>query len=102
MKLPAPHLSGKVSLERCIAAPDDGSHAPTAVHPGQLVEHKLHHALELQHDFVDVKLASQQQPAYLREYPHTHAIITFAEDVHGPVALGAGRHIGLGLFGALE
>jgi CRISPR-associated protein Csb2 len=40
-------------------------------------------------------------PAYLRDFPRTHAVITFAEEVPGPIALGAGRHIGLGLFAAL-
>ncbi len=41
-------------------------------------------------------------PSYLKEFPRTHAIITFAEEVRGPVAIGAGRHIGLGLFAALD
>ncbi len=41
-------------------------------------------------------------PAYLKEYPRTHAIIIFADDMPGPLAIGAGRHIGLGLFAALE
>lgn len=40
-------------------------------------------------------------PAYLKGFPRTHAIITFAEEVPGPVVIGAGRHIGLGLFAAL-
>ena len=41
-------------------------------------------------------------PTYLKEFPRTHAIITFAEEVPGPVVIGAGRHIGLGLFAALK
>jgi CRISPR-associated protein Csb2 len=41
-------------------------------------------------------------PAYLKEFPRTHAVITFAEEVPGPVVIGAGRHIGLGLFVALD
>jgi CRISPR-associated protein Csb2 len=41
-------------------------------------------------------------PTYLKEFPRTHAIITFAEEVPGPVVIGAGRHIGLGLFVALD
>jgi CRISPR-associated protein Csb2 len=41
-------------------------------------------------------------PAYLKDYPRTHAIITFAESVPGPLALGAGRHVGLGVFAVLE
>lgn len=40
-------------------------------------------------------------PAYLKEFPRTHVIITFAEPVPGPVAIGAGRHVGLGVFAAL-
>ncbi|MEZ5786877.1 MAG: type I-U CRISPR-associated protein Csb2 [Xanthobacteraceae bacterium] len=41
-------------------------------------------------------------PAYLKEFPRTHAIITFAEKLRGPLGLGAGRHVGLGVFAALE
>ncbi len=41
-------------------------------------------------------------PNYLAAYPRAHAIITFSEDVPGPVAIGAGRHIGLGVFAALR
>jgi CRISPR-associated protein Csb2 len=37
-------------------------------------------------------------PEYLKPYPRTHAIITFAEPVPGPVALGGGRHVGLGVM----
>jgi CRISPR-associated protein Csb2 len=40
-------------------------------------------------------------PAYLEQFPRTHAIITFAEPVPGPLALGGGRHVGLGIFAAL-
>jgi CRISPR-associated protein Csb2 len=40
-------------------------------------------------------------PAYLKDFPRTHAVITFAEAVPGPLALGAGRHIGLGILAAL-
>jgi CRISPR-associated protein Csb2 len=32
----------------------------------------------------------------------THATLTFAEEVRGPVLLGAGRHFGLGLFRPVE
>jgi CRISPR-associated protein Csb2 len=39
-------------------------------------------------------------PAYLRAFPRTHALIVFAEPVPGPLILGAGRHIGLGVFAA--
>ena len=41
-------------------------------------------------------------PAYLKEFPRTHAIITFAEALPGPIALGAGRHVGLGVFARLD
>jgi CRISPR-associated protein Csb2 len=40
-------------------------------------------------------------PEYLKEFPRTHAIITFAELVPGPIVIGAARHVGLGLFGAI-
>ncbi|EJW11568.1 hypothetical protein A33M_3011 [Rhodovulum sp. PH10] len=40
-------------------------------------------------------------PAYLKALPRTHVVITFAEPVPGLLALGAGRHVGLGLFAAL-
>jgi DNA replication protein DnaC len=40
-------------------------------------------------------------PAYLKEFPRTHAIISFSEEVTGPVVIGAGRHFGLGLFAAV-
>jgi CRISPR-associated protein Csb2 len=43
-----------------------------------------------------------RMPAYLKEFPRTHALITFAEEVQGPIALGAGRHVGLGLCAALD
>jgi CRISPR-associated protein Csb2 len=33
---------------------------------------------------------------------HTHVQLTFAEPVHGPVLLGAGRYFGLGLFRPLR
>lgn len=41
-------------------------------------------------------------PAYLKEFPRAHAVLTFAAPVRGPLALGAGRHVGLGLFAALD
>ena len=37
-------------------------------------------------------------PPYLQEYPRMHAVIEFAEPVIGPLAIGSGRHIGLGLM----
>jgi len=41
-------------------------------------------------------------PAYLKDFPRTHALIVSAEPVPGPLALGAGRHIGLGVFAAMS
>jgi len=34
--------------------------------------------------------------------PRVHAIITCAEPMKGPLAIGGGRHIGLGVFAALD
>lgn len=41
-------------------------------------------------------------PAYLKGFTCVHAILTFSEDVLGPVVIGAGRHIGLGIFARLN
>jgi CRISPR-associated protein Csb2 len=41
-------------------------------------------------------------PLYLRTFPRVHAIITFSEAIPGPLAIGAGRHIGLGVFASFE
>jgi CRISPR-associated protein Csb2 len=41
-------------------------------------------------------------PAYLREFPRAHVLLTFDQPVPGPVAIGAGRHVGLGIFASLE
>jgi CRISPR-associated protein Csb2 len=60
--------------------------------------------IELQREpvFPGAEMArAYRPPAYLKPYPRTHAIITFAEPVTGPVVLGAGRHVGLGVFAAL-
>jgi CRISPR-associated protein Csb2 len=40
-------------------------------------------------------------PEYLRQFTKTHAIITFSEPVVGPVVIGAGRYVGLGLMAGL-
>ncbi len=45
---------------------------------------------------------SYRVPAYLKDLPRTHAIITFAEPVLGPVVIGGGRHVGLGIFVAID
>jgi len=41
-------------------------------------------------------------PEYLRQFTKTHAIITFSEPVVGPVVIGAGRYVGLGLMAGLD
>jgi CRISPR-associated protein Csb2 len=40
-------------------------------------------------------------PEYLRQFTKTHAIITFSEPIVGPVVIGAGRYVGLGLMAGL-
>lgn len=37
-------------------------------------------------------------PEYLRHFARWHVAVRFREPVPGPVAIGAGRHVGLGLF----
>lgn len=41
-----------------------------------------------------------RRPAYLRHLPALHVRIRFRAPTSGPVALGAGRHCGLGVFAA--
>lgn len=41
-------------------------------------------------------------PEYLKAYPRSHAIITFSEKVPGPVTLGSGRHVGIGIFAEMR
>jgi CRISPR-associated protein Csb2 len=41
-------------------------------------------------------------PAYLKDYPRTHAVITFADPVLGPLMIGGGRHAGLGVFAGID
>ncbi len=41
-------------------------------------------------------------PEYLGQFTKTHAIVTFAEPVVGPVVIGAGRYVGLGLMAGLS
>jgi len=41
-------------------------------------------------------------PEYLRQFTKAHAIITFSEPVVGPVVIGAGRYVGLGLMAGLD
>jgi len=38
------------------------------------------------------------RPDYLRGMPAWHVLLQFHEPISGPLAIGAGRHIGLGLF----
>jgi CRISPR-associated protein Csb2 len=41
-------------------------------------------------------------PDYLRPYARWHAAVCFREPVPGPIAVGAGRYVGLGLFASSE
>ncbi len=41
-------------------------------------------------------------PKHLEKFPRAHVIITFAENLPGPLAIGSGRHSGLGAFAALD
>jgi CRISPR-associated protein Csb2 len=41
-------------------------------------------------------------PAYISRFPRWHVWIKFKELVSGPLAIGGGRHAGLGLFAASE
>jgi CRISPR-associated protein Csb2 len=41
-------------------------------------------------------------PAYLKNFPRWHVRLAFREPIRGPLALGAGRHCGLGLFATVE
>ena len=41
-------------------------------------------------------------PAYLNHLPAWHVQIVFREQVPGPLAIGAGRHAGLGIFAGAE
>ncbi|HID75040.1 MAG TPA: type I-U CRISPR-associated protein Cas5/Cas6 [Planctomycetaceae bacterium] len=45
---------------------------------------------------------SYHRPDYLKSLPAWHAWIRFREAICGPVAIGAGRHCGLGVFAAEE
>jgi len=42
------------------------------------------------------------RPAYLEHFAAWHVRLLFREPVAGPLALGAGRHCGLGLFASIE
>lgn len=43
-----------------------------------------------------------QRPQYLKHLPAWHVRLIFREPVPGPLALGAGRHCGLGVFARME
>jgi CRISPR-associated protein Csb2 len=59
--------------------------------------------LQVEPVFPGADLAQRYRvPAYLKGLPRAHAIIEFTEPVVGPIAIGGGRHIGLGVFAALE
>ena len=60
-------------------------------------------ALQREPIFPGAEMAhAYRTPAYIKEFPRTHAIVTFAEPVPGPIAIGGGRHIGVGVFAAME
>ncbi|HEX4077751.1 MAG TPA: type I-U CRISPR-associated protein Csb2 [Rhizomicrobium sp.] len=53
--------------------------------------------------FPGAELASRYiVPEHLKRWPRVHTIITFAEPLSGPLAIGGGRHSGLGLFSRLD
>lgn len=41
-------------------------------------------------------------PNYLRQFARWHAALRFREPVPGPLAVGSGRHVGLGVFAAAD
>lgn len=41
-------------------------------------------------------------PEYMRQYSAWHVVIQFTRPFYGPLAIGVGRHIGLGLFAAAD
>lgn len=43
-----------------------------------------------------------RRPAYLKGLPSWHVDLRFREEVSGPLAIGAGRHCGLGIFAVCE
>lgn len=43
-----------------------------------------------------------QRPNYLEHFPAWHVHLKFHQPVTGPIAIGAGRHCGLGIFAAIE
>lgn len=48
---------------------------------------------------VTAPLSSFKRPNYLMHLPAIHVQLTFSRPVSGPIALGAGRHCGLGVCG---
>jgi CRISPR-associated protein Csb2 len=46
--------------------------------------------------------SSYAVPKYLRGKPGMHVQLKFKERIDGPIAIGAGRHFGLGLFAAVK
>lgn len=43
-----------------------------------------------------------QRPQYLKSFPGWHVMLKFREPLAGPLAIGAGRHCGLGIFARME
>lgn len=46
----------------------------------------------------DATLSSFKRPHYLKHLPAFHVRLTLAQPTSGPIAIGAGRHCGLGVF----
>lgn len=46
--------------------------------------------------------AAIKTPRHLNRWPRLHASIEFRHPVEGPLAIGLGRHCGIGLFAAIE
>jgi len=42
------------------------------------------------------------RPKYLKSFSATHVRLAWKQEIAGPLALGAGRHCGLGLFADVE
>ena len=58
------------------------------------------HHLHLRH--VAMHARHYLVPEYLRGFARWHVMVRFRKPVPGPLAIGAGRHVGLGLFAASE
>jgi CRISPR-associated protein Csb2 len=60
-------------------------------------------SLQLEPIFPGGERASRYRvPEYLQQFTKTHAVITFSEPVIGPLVIGAGRYVGLGLMAGYD